>query len=243
MNNPDNTQALLHDHSGGENLEVMREAEKYNRFLKDLIRGFSGNPETALDFGAGIGTFSNSLDIPPGQVHCVEPDLSARQMLASNGHVPHADLSTVGDASIDYLFTLNVLEHIEDDSAAMGDIFRVIKPGGRLLIYVPAFMILFTSMDVHVGHHRRYRLAGLRRLVADAGFQIEKSAYCDALGFFATLAFKLFDGPEPAPLNARMVGLYDRYLFPLSRLLSIPCAKILGKNVYVVARRPQTDSV
>lgn len=238
MTDGESTQTLLHAHSGGENLEVMREAEKYNRFLRRLIRRFSDNPESVLDFGAGIGTFSNSLNVPPGQVHCVEPDLSARQMLASKGHIPHDNLSAVEDASINYLFTLNVLEHIEDDSAVMSEIFRVIKPGGRLLIYVPAFMILFTSMDAHVGHHRRYRLAGLSKLVDDAGFRIEKSAYFDALGFFATLVFKLFDGPEPAPLSARMVGLYDRYVFPLSRLLSIPCAKILGKNLYIVAQRP-----
>ena len=125
MTDSNGAQMLSHEHSGGENLEVMREAEKYNRFLRNLIRRFSGNPQTALDFGAGIGTFSNSLNIPPGQVHCVEPDVSARQMLARSGHIPHRDLSTVGDASIDYLFTLNVLEHIEDDSAAMCEIFRV----------------------------------------------------------------------------------------------------------------------
>lgn len=231
----------LHQHSGGENLEVMREAHKYNRFLRVLIREHAGSAKTALDFGAGIGTFSNSVELPPQQIHCVEPDVASQGHLSVKNFRAHSDIKEVEDCSIDYVFSLNVLEHIEDDAAAMNELYRVIKPGGRLLIYVPAFMALYTSMDSHVGHHRRYRLSGLKKLVSKAGFEIEKSAYFDALGFFATLVFKLFDKPEPAPLSPKMVGLYDRYAFPLSRLLSIPCAKILGKNAYVVAQRPIKD--
>ena len=238
MTGHDDSPYLSHKYSGGENLEVMREAENYNRFLRNLIRRFAGDPRTALDFGAGIGTFSSSLHIPPGQVHCVEPDASARQMLASNGHIPHENLSAVDDAGIDYLFTLNVLEHIEDDAAALLDMYRVLAPGGRLFVYVPAFMLLFTSMDSHVGHHRRYRLAQLQQLVTDAGFVMERKAYTDALGFFATLVYKIFDKPEPAPLNPGLVRFYDRFIFPLSRILSVPLARILGKNLYIVAARP-----
>jgi hypothetical protein len=107
------------------------------------------------------------------------------------------------------------------------------------MIYVPAFQLLYTSMDAEVGHHRRYRMAGLTAKLVRAGFLIEKKAYADALGFFATLAYKLFDSREPAPINRRLVRLYDRYLFPLSRLLSVPLARILGKNLIIVARRPQ----
>jgi SAM-dependent methyltransferase len=229
-------------HFGGENLEVMQEAEKYNRFLRNLIRRYAGDASMALDFGAGIGTFSNSLDIPPGRVHCVEPDPAARELLASKGFLPHADLSELDDACIDYLFSLNVLEHIEDDRGTLADLYRVLEPGGRLFIYVPAFNALYTSMDSHVGHHRRYRLSEMAKLLKQAGFSVEKIAYTDALGFFATLAFKLFDTPEPAPLNRKVVRMYDRYLFPLSRVLSLPFARILGKNLFVVATRP-IDSV
>lgn len=228
----------LHQHPGGENLEVMREAVKYNQFLGDLIRRNAGNAKSALDFGAGIGTFSSCVEIDSELVHCVEPDEASQQYLSQQGYKTHGSLSEVSDASIDYLFTLNVLEHIEDDAAAIREIFRIIKPGGRVLIYVPAFMALFTSMDAHVGHHRRYRLSELSEAIKEVGFYIEKSAYFDALGFLATLVFKLFDSPEPAPLNPRLVGLYDRYIFPASRLLSIPCARFFGKNLYIVARRP-----
>ncbi|MDA0679085.1 MAG: class I SAM-dependent methyltransferase [Proteobacteria bacterium] len=242
MTDRPNISTAVHQHSGGENLEVMREARKYNQYLRELIQRFAGDAKTALDFGAGIGTFSDSVDVPRNQIHCVEPDEGVQEHLANQGFKAHKDLAEVADSSIDYLFTLNVLEHIEDDSSALREIFRVVRPGGRLLIYVPAFMSLYTSMDLHVGHHRRYRMAQLVDIVEKAGFRVEKRAYFDALGFFATLLFKLFDSPEPAPLNSRMVGLYDRFVFPASRILSVPLARVLGKNVYVVASRPKSSS-
>ena len=229
---------LNHEHEGGENLEVMREAQNYNRYLRGLVRRFAGDARVALDFGAGIGTFSDSLDLPAARMHCVEPDRNSRVALAEQGFHAHAGLSELVDRSISYVFSLNVLEHIEDDAGTLADLYRVVEPGGRMFLYVPAFMLLFTSMDEHVGHQRRYRLGELARLVEGAGFVIEKQGYTDALGFLATLLFTLFDDGRPGALNPRLIRFYDRFGFPLSRVLSLLFARVLGKNAYVVARRP-----
>jgi len=223
---------------GGENLEVMAEAQNYNKFLCDLVCRYSGDADSVVDFGAGIGTFSGCLGLPPQDVHCVETEATSRQAIVQKGFNAYSDISELQRGGTPYVFSLNVLEHIEDDAAALGDLFRVLRPGGRLFVYVPAFNSLFTSMDAHVGHHRRYRLRGLVHMIKHAGFVVEKSAYTDALGFFATLLFKIFDKPEPAPLNPGLVRFYDRLIFPLSRCLSVPLAKILGKNLFVVARKP-----
>ncbi len=223
---------------GGENLEVMANADNYNEFLRDLVRKYSSGAASVVDFGAGIGTFSGCLGLAPENVHCIETMATSRQVILRVGFNAYSDVSELRQGIIPYVFTLNVLEHIEDDAAALADLYRLLAPGGRLFVYVPAFTALFTSMDSHVGHHRRYRLRGLVKLVEDAGFIVEKSAYTDALGFFATLAFKLFDNREPAQLNPKLVRLYDRVFFPLSRLISVPLAKILGKNVFVVAHKP-----
>ena len=56
------------------------------------------------------------------------------------------------------------------------------------MVYVPAFNVLYTSMDALVGHHRRYRSSELVTLLERAGFVISKKAYTDVLGFFVTLA-------------------------------------------------------
>ncbi len=223
---------------GGENLEVMANAHNYNRHLRDLVRRYSFGAHSVVDFGAGIGTFSTCLELPPENIHCVETEPLSRHEILNKGFNVYADVTELPAGSMPYIFSLNVLEHIENDAAALQDLHRTLEPGGCLFIYVPAFQILYTSMDAHVGHYRRYRITSLVDCVTQAGFVVEESAYTDALGFFATLVFKFFDKPEPAPLNPRLVEIYDRFVFPISRLLSIPLAKILGKNVFVVARKP-----
>lgn len=222
---------------GGENLEVMQDAHNYNSFLRGLVRRYATDTSKVLDFGAGIGTFSDAAGVDRQRIHCVEPDEASRGVLTQKGFNAHRSLDGIADETVTYAFSLNVLEHIEDDAAAMRELGRVTRPGARLFVYVPAFSILFTSMDRQVGHVRRYRLRQLCRLAEDNGFRVEHAAYADFLGFFATLLFRLFDRNEPRPLNAGMIKTYDRFIFPMSRLLSVPFSRLLGKNVFVVARR------
>jgi len=226
-------------YEGSENLEVMREAVNYNRFLQDLIRRFALDTTAVLDFGAGVGTFTDSLGMPRDRVACVEPDTNAQAHLASLGFEAHADLSDVVNERFTYIFTLNVLEHIENDRAAVSELYRALRPGGRLFVYVPAFDVLYSAMDAKVGHHRRYRMKGMTHLLQSAGFHIKERAYTDALGFFATLAYKILDRQSDGTLNMAAVRFYDRYLFPFSRVLSLPLAKVLGKNLYIVAEKPE----
>ena len=226
-----------HQHSGGENLEVMKDAVRYNQHLRDLIADNSNDAETVLDFGAGIGTFSDSTDVSPQNIWCVEPDANSRTVLTARQFNAFESIEEIPDNCVDYVFSLNVLEHIEDDDEALRQLFRVTRPGGTLFLYVPAFMTLFTSMDKHVGHFRRYRRKPLIKQVENANYAVKSSAYTDSLGFFATLAFKVFDGAEPAPLNPKMVKVYDRFFYPLSRILSIPLARTFGKNVFVVGKK------
>jgi SAM-dependent methyltransferase len=129
-----------------------------------------------------------------------------------------------------------VLEHIEDDNAALRDLRRVLAPGGRLLLYVPAFNVIYTINDQVVGHHRRYTIRALRARLQRAEFLIEKMWYADFLGFFVTLLFKLLSNRMES-FNPRSARIYDRYIFPLSRMIERAVPVPLGKNVYAVARR------
>lgn len=227
-------------YSGSDNLEVMADAVRYNAFLKSLVRKFSGNPVTALDFGAGIGTFTDALPLAPASIHCVEPDLEAQRILASQGYQVHDSLEAAGTQRFDYIFSLNVLEHIADDAQVARDLFDLLVPGGKLFIYVPAFNHLRTSMDDLVGHHRRYTRRGLIQLVQHAGFTVEEAGYTDFLGYFATLVFGLLDRFKDAPdgkINRPLLIVYDRIVFPVSQLLSVIFSRVMGKNVFIVASR------
>jgi hypothetical protein len=107
-----------------------------------------------------------------------------------------------------------------------------LKTGGKILIYVPAFNVLYSSMDKYVGHYRRYRKRTLVNCFVNAGLQIEKVKYVDSIGFFAALLYKWIN--SDGKLNNRSVVFFDRFLFPLSRLCDFFCSCFFGKNVYVV---------
>ena len=146
-------------------------------------------------------------------------------------------LDDVAEGSQDYIFSLNVLEHIKDDDAVLQLLFRSLRPGGVIYLYLPAFPILYSSMDRKVGHHRRYKKSQLTAKLRKAGFQVIQTQYEDSLGFAATLLYQWL-GSRRGHLNLKSLRFYDRWLFPLSRLLDRLCGRFFGKNVAVVATRP-----
>lgn len=221
-------------YTGVENLEVMREAVNYNRFLVNLILQHTQPTDVVLDFGAGAGTFATKIHASGRNVVCLEPDLALSGHLARLGFTVFTDLASIPDNTIDCIYTLNVLEHISDDQAAVEMLYRKLNPNGLLLVYVPAFQALFSSMDRKVGHFRRYRRKGLEAILQKAQFEIVKLEYVDSLGFLAALVFKWFD-KGGGDINVNLLKLYDRLAFPLSRILDRIFYAVGGKNVYAVA--------
>jgi SAM-dependent methyltransferase len=225
-------------YSGVDNLEVLVDAVNYNRFLVDALVQASHGSRTAIDFGAGEGTLSAATRDRGLRVVCVEPDPRLRERLRERGFEVHADLGGVLDVSQEYIYSLNVLEHIEDDEGTLANLFCKLKPGGRLFLYVPALEFLFSSMDRKIGHYRRYHKNGLVRIARRAGFAVERAEYADSMGFFATLAYKLV-GSRKGDISVPWVRFYDRFVFPLSRVMDrIGLSHLLGKNLIVVMRRP-----
>jgi len=224
-------------YTGTDNLEVMEEAVNYNRFLIRLVENKASKSEAIYDFGAGIGTFAAELIADGYPVHCIEPDAAQFARLQEAKMRASRNLADLPDDSADLIYTLNVLEHIEGDRAALAELFRKIKPGGRLLIYVPAFMVIYSSMDRKVGHHRRYTRRELAEKVQGAGFRIRKNQYVDSLGFLASLAYKWI-GNDKGDVNRSALIFYDRFVFPLSRAGDLVFGKLFGKNVFLLAEKP-----
>jgi SAM-dependent methyltransferase len=222
-------------YSGVDVLEALESAHNYNDYLTRLIRE-STESKDLIDFGAGIGTFSKRLRTAGYQVKCIEPDPVQRQILEEQGFDTLANITSVPDDSVAFVFSLNVFEHIQDDSVALREIRQKLKPGGALLIYVPAFACLWTSLDEKLCHHRRYTKKTLRRLVEQEGFVIEDARYADCLGFIAVLIFRALNRSASA-LNASSITLYDRWLFAPSRVLDRLFDRWFGKNVYVRCRK------
>lgn len=225
------------DYAGVDNLEAMRFARNYNRHLCGLVSRHDPVGGSAIDFGAGLGVFSSCALGERSRVLCVEPDRRLRNHLRNEGYRVTEETGPIPDGSTSYVFSLNVLEHISDDAAAIRELARMLRPGGRLMLYLPAFPMLFSSMDHKVGHYRRYTREGLLPLLADAGFQVLTARYEDFLGFFATLLFRILDRQGGGDINNRALVFYDRWIFPVSRLLSHVFGLWIGKNLLVVAEK------
>jgi len=228
-------------YSGRDNLEVMQEARNYNRFLLDLVSSSARRAESVVDFGAGSGTFAKPLSSVVRKLICVEPDPVLSSMLRQQ-HLEVIDsLDRLDDGSVDFIYSLNVLEHITDDGSIARAWFRKLRPGGRALAYVPAFQALYTSMDPKVGHVRRYSRRTLCDCLTRAGFSIEETRYADSAGFLATLTYKLVDNGQ-GDINRGMLKTYDKWIFPISRLIDSVSSRAFGKNVYALAIKPGNEA-
>ncbi|MFH0830881.1 MAG: class I SAM-dependent methyltransferase, partial [Parcubacteria group bacterium] len=115
-----------------------------------------------------------------------------------------------------------------------------LKRGGRLYLYLPAFKLLFSSLDKQVGHYRRYHKRDLIRLLESTGYQVQRVHYADTLGFFVALAYRLLRIKAGA-INRRALFVFDRFVFPLNRVLDPLIGRWFGKNIEVVAVHHELD--
>jgi SAM-dependent methyltransferase len=223
------------EYSGVDILEALESARNYNDYLVNLVRQSTPSKEL-IDFGAGIGTFSKRLRDSGYRVACIEKDPSLRQRLAQQDLAVSRDIESVPDASAAFIFSLNVFEHIKDDAHVVRQIARKLKPGGKLLLYVPAFQCLWSSFDENVGHCRRYTKNALRVLTEGAGLSVERLQYVDSLGFFVVWLFRFLKG-EPLTVTTTSIRFYDRLIFPPSQIVDLAMHRFFGKNVFVLCRK------
>jgi SAM-dependent methyltransferase len=188
-----------------------------------------------VDLGAGRGTFSQLLRQRGLPVDCVEPDPENQDELRRLGFSVRGYLDEVAPDSLDYVFTLNVLEHVPADEGLVRQVFSRLRKGGVLFIFVPAFPLLWSRLDDHVEHQRRYRRKSMAAMLSRAGFRVERARYADSLGFFATL---LFARQGRVEITAKNVAAYDRLLFPMSRFLDPLLTHFFGKNLAVICCKP-----
>jgi SAM-dependent methyltransferase len=231
----------MHDsdfnYTGIEVLETLETAKNYNAFLEKLVLEnltCMGGMGVILDIGAGTGMFAKKISSKGYNVRCVEPDPQLRKQIGSIGLRADRDIGDIEDNSIDFIYSLNVLEHIENDEEELKVWHKKLKLEGFVLIYVPAYNVLYSSFDKAVGHYRRYTKKQLVERCEEAGFCIEKAKYVDSLGFFIALLFKGIN--RDGKLNKKHLMFYDLFLFPVSRLFDFLFSNMFGKNIYIVAK-------
>lgn len=142
-----------------------------------LVRRLVGPlaPGRAIDVGCGSGGNASVLRDLGWDVTGVEHSPVAARLARERGlHVVRGDARALPmpDSSVDLYMSTDAWEHIDDDVAVAREAARVLRPGGALLVAVPAGMDLWSGHDVALGHLRRYDRAGLTALVEGAGLQV-----------------------------------------------------------------------
>ena len=209
---------------GGRTLVTLAETPRLNAWIcSKLAPGVRGD---VLEIGSGIGNLSRHirpmaarLVVTDTEPHYLE---ALRALFAGDTAVgvaayeldqpPPAVLKARG---FDTIVAINVIEHIADDRTLVARLARLLRPGGNLLVYVPACPIAFGSLDVALGHHRRYTPEALTSLLAAGPLEPERPRYVNLLGLGGWLvAGRLLRRTSLPPSG---VALFER-LMPLVRL-------------------------
>ena len=217
--------------------------------------GGPGAGGTALDAGCGVGATLRALrsagydtvlgvDVSPYVLQRARDVVPGQPLLA----VASAEEIPVADGALRCVASLDVLEHLVDDVAALREYARVVAPGGRLLLMTPAYQWLFSDHDRWANHHRRYSARRLTTAVRAAGLEVERSTY--VFSFLVPAAAILRRTPlrrwlgstdeetsSVSPLLNRVLAFATRVERQIGRVVRIP----FGLSVLVIARVPGGD--
>jgi SAM-dependent methyltransferase len=151
-----------------------------NALLVWAVRRFFPDARTLLDVGCGTGQVVAALQGALPRIRFTATDAFISGLRIAAGRAPgvellHADAtSPLYEAEFDVVGAFDVLEHIEDDEAAVRALARAVKPGGGILITVPQHEFLWSSVDEFARHRRRYSRARLTSLLERAGLTVVK---------------------------------------------------------------------
>lgn len=211
----------------------------YNNNLVKKLSSFFDNHHRVLEFGAGIGTLARLWQKKTGMMpECLEIDQNLSQVIRDRGLVCYDNLDEI-NWEYDGIYTSNVLEHIEHEEIILRQLYEKLKYGGVIAVYVPAFMCLYSNMDLAVGHYRRYRSKELCNLLESVGFKVIHHSYADGVGFFIWLLLKLRGSKGGVELsNHKILAAYDKFIYPFSSFLDgLGIKYLFGKNLMVVAKK------
>ena len=226
----------------------MSEARRYAAHLFALMQPYVG--ARVLEVGTGIGTMTRRLIEVADIVVGIEPNVACatRVRATMSGqerftllarHLEECDRAELASHRFDTIVCSNVLEHIEDDVHAL-QVFRdVVAPaGGRVLIFVPAVEAAYGSLDISMGHYRRYTRPMLREKFARAGLDVFALKYSNPIGLLGWMYNVRVKKATAHSLD--QIRMFERFVAPWALPLERVAAPPVGLSLLAVGqvRRP-----
>src|SRR5258706_8197347 len=222
-------------------LEGLATAVNHRRWFVELALDYLG--ENPIEIGSGLGDYALEWSPHFPRFTATEADASRlvllKERLAGHRHIEVRQMLLPTDEVNEYsgAVSYNVLEHIEDHVGALRSIGRLVRPGGAIVLIVPAFPFAMSPVDVATGHVRRYTKRSMAEALHAAGLRIERLQYANALGllgyYLATSILRL------TPTEGPMVKFYDRFVLPVTKGAEQLVRPPFGQSVFAVARAPQ----
>lgn len=232
---------------GTQTLNVISDAGKFNEWMYQTIKPYcSGN---ILEIGSGIGNISEFFindghsitlsDLFSDYFMILEKKFAGSSNLKGLFTLDFAEKDLAGKypeliGQFDTVFALNVLEHVPDHEQSVRNCYSLLKPGGKLVILVPAFQSLFNKFDIGLEHQRRYTPKTLRKVMAIPGFNIIHTQFFNFPGILGWYVSGKLMGNNTIPKG--QMRLYDR-LVPLWKIADWFLDRFLGISVICVAQK------
>ena len=206
-----------------------------------------------LDIGSSTGTNLRLLaDLGQTNIRGLDMSPEARDFCAEKGlaEVLLGDIKDIPyeDNSVDLALATDVIEHIDEDDLALIEIYRILKPGGYLLLTVPAFQSLWGIQDDVSQHKRRYKKKWFNNLVKSSGFEIEKSYYFNYLLFIpiwiTRVLLKSFRSSLRAEtdINSKLINVILLKIFTADILSAGIVRPPFGVSILTLGRKPKKAS-
>ncbi len=222
-------------------LETLSAADRFNDEVWSKVGRFVGSD--ILEVGIGIGIFTDKL-LTKGKVFGVDivPEFveAAKKRHGDRLEYLVADMGAgipgvLAGRTFDTIVCMNVLEHIEDDQKTLDNFISLLRPGGRLILVVPAYQCLFNPLDSHDGHFRRYEKAELLSKMSAAGFSVIHQSRFNLFGILGWFVNGTLLRRKDLPTG--QMGLFNKVaplLFWLESLTGPPA----GLSLLAVGAKP-----
>lgn len=215
------------------------------RLIRQLIVRYSDRASlpTLLDVGCGTGRLMAELS---DCATCIGVDSSSRAVELAEAKNLAANLGTATqlpfpNQAFDFVVISDVLEHIEDDTSAINEVFRVLKSTGHVIITVPAHPRLYGTHDRALAHIRRYDKLELKKLINQAGFEIKKLTPTNSLLLLPAVIQKLVEHPQNHAIREGklppVLNNIVRTWYYVENLMTIRAGLPFGLSWLVVAQK------
>jgi 2-polyprenyl-3-methyl-5-hydroxy-6-metoxy-1,4-benzoquinol methylase len=229
------------DKEGWETLDAIAGADKFNEWMYKTIRPYCSG--RILEIGSGIGNISRyflneKANITLSDIRPIYCDILSKEFPQAQAVITldltHPQFDSAYNqhlSAYDTVFALNVVEHIEDDNLALRNCHKLLRPGGRVVILVPAYSWLYNRFDKELEHFRRYNRRGLNLKISAAGFSVVHSQYFNLMGIPGWYVSGKLQKNKTIPKS--QMSLYNK-LVPAFKLIDCLVINSIGLSVISV---------